>query len=155
MRVYLAGRFSAKLDIAAKAEELKAAGFEITSRWLAEVMNCNAQLTDVSDSYLLQHAIEDVEDVRRADVTVLFTVEPTTATVRGGRHFESGMAYGFGKLLITCGPIENIFHHLPNVKNYATWEDTKIALLRLKFDESRYRDSMQLPTMGAGLAQYK
>jgi nucleoside 2-deoxyribosyltransferase len=134
MKVYLASRYSTKDEIKIKAEELKELGIESTSRWVHEKYEGSTQLKDCTDSFLLGAALLDLEDIRRADVVVLFSVDPQQATVRGGRHWESGYAYGIGKPLVVCGPVENIFHLLPDVKTHADWELTKLDLLRRKFE---------------------
>lgn len=41
---------------------------------------------------------------------------------RGGRHVEFGMAIALGKRAIVVGSQENVFHLLPGVEVYATWE---------------------------------
>ena len=141
MQVYLAARYSIKDQIKAHGEELQELGMESTSRWCHEKLKGSAQLDDVPESFLLSAAINDIEDMHRADVVVLFTVNPREATVRGGRHFEAGYAMGIGKPLIICGPVENIFHMLPNVTICADWEATKKELLRRRFEESKRRTS--------------
>jgi len=137
MKVYLAARYSRKDEIKEKKEELKTLGIECTSRWAEEEIEGSAQLDDVAESFLLSAAINDIEDIKKANCTVMFSVNPREATVRGGRHWEAGFAYGLGKPLIICGPQENVFHMLPDVVICANWEATKKELLRRRFIESK------------------
>lgn len=64
-------------------------------------------------------------DVDGADVLVLFTVKPTRATKRGGRHVEFGIAYALGKTLVVCGPRENIFHYMDGVQQFDDFDAVK------------------------------
>lgn len=132
MKVYLAARFSQKNEIAKLAEELRAAGVEVTSRWLNEKAPANSTMDQYSDEYLRETAAIDLEDIDAADALVLFTVNPKEPTVRGGRHTEFGYAMGRGLGLMIVGPRENIFHYLPAVVQRDTWEEAKDVLLTAK-----------------------
>lgn len=61
-------------------------------------------------------ALRAIEDIRRCDMFVLFT---SGEFARGGRHFETGLAYGLRKPIIVVGPVEHAFHSLPNVLTVA------------------------------------
>lgn len=139
MKVYLAARYSMRDKLREYANELEELEIDNTARWLDETIPGSSNLDDMPKSFFLSAAINDVEDIKAADAVVLFTVDPKIATMRGGRHFESGLAYGMGKPLVICGPEENIFHMLPNVTVCADWESTKLNLLGRRFDESRNR----------------
>jgi hypothetical protein len=156
MKVYIASMFSDKDRVLARGKELEGLGIECTSRWASETVPHNVTLKECTDDYLRETAVADVEDIIRADKIVLTVPEPqllVDATVasssRGGRHFESGFAYGLilaqardggrpTRELIILGKKENVFHHLDGVgvtKNYpaitvlATWEDVKQHLV--------------------------
>ena len=131
MKIYLAAAYSQLAETREKAKELESIGLECTSRWLKETAPPNCTMTDFTDSYLLSTAIVDIEDILAADVTVLFTTDEPLP--RGGRHFESGFAYGRGRKLMTVGPIENIFHFLPDTVHFEKWEDAKCFLLAEKY----------------------
>ena len=132
LAVYLAARYSRKNEIREKAKELIDLGITVTSRWLEEKEDPNATMADVGDAFCLEVANQDIEDIDHSDLVVLFTENPEEAYVRGGRHFESGYAYGLKKPLIILGPRENVFHHLLNVPNVETWEELKANLKFLK-----------------------
>lgn len=139
MNVYLAARYSMRDTLRKYADEIEDLGIGSTARWLDETIPGSSNLDDMPKSFFLSAAINDIEDIKAADAVVLFTVDPKTPTMRGGRHFESGYAYGSGKPLVICGPEENIFHMLPDVKVCPDWESTKLHLLGRRFDESRNR----------------
>ena len=144
MKVYIASMFSDKDRVKARVLELKALGIDCTSRWADETVPHNVTLKDCTDEYLRETAVADLVDILRADVVVLTVPEPqllvdatVAASSRGGRHFESGFAYGISVAqtikeiavpesicrplrVMTVGPKENIFHHLEAVANCAT-----------------------------------
>lgn len=122
MKVYLAAAYGEKIRIAALAEELRARGIEVTSSWLQESHAPTTKMHEVRQDELLRYAITDLEDIDRADILVLFTVDPSIAIPRGGRHFETGYAYAKGKEVLVCGPIENIFHNLSQIE-VKTWPE--------------------------------
>lgn len=127
MRVYLAARYSRREELAAYADELRALDIEVTSRWLTGAHNAPSE-DDNKNAIWQQYAIDDVEDVLAADTVVSFTETPLTPTLRGGRHVEYGIAAHAGKRLVLVGERENIFHWLPGVECYPTWQDAKVAL---------------------------
>lgn len=163
LKVYLASRYSTKADMTAKALELTSRGIVCTSTWLQEKSEADISLPDavkaLGEREMIEIAKTDLTDILRADVVVLFTVDPTVPTVRGGRHFESGFAYAlqtlvqFGWLrafpgkkwrLVTVGPRENIFHYLEDVLNFPTWEECKSYLEKLANGERRKENEKQL-----------
>ncbi len=109
MRIYLAARFDRSAEMVGVAGVLARAGHFVTSRWIHGRQNSPDLLS----------AVEDVEDLTRADCLVSFTERPTEGVpwaARGGRHVEFGVAVAMGKRLCVVGPRENIFHHLPRVE---------------------------------------
>ena len=134
IKVYLAAAYSRKPQIERYAAELRSLGIEVTSSWLEEPHAPNSQMADFAEETHLKYARADVRDINDADTFIFFSVEPTTPTVRGGRHVEFGMAVALGKRVIVVGPKENIFHHLPQVTNVPTWasavellQDTRVV----------------------------
>lgn len=120
MRVYIAARYSRRVEMKAIAKVLEHNGMAVTSRWLDEMIPESSQLHDVSPAFCKETALSDLEDIHKADTMVFFSEDPTVGTPRGGRHFEMGYASGIGKRLIVIGGPENIFHYLPGVIHYAS-----------------------------------
>jgi len=134
MKVYLSSWFASKDIIKQRANELAAADILVTARWLDEQVKPTVTTKDVSDAYLTETAVLDLEDMLKANVMVLFTPSdadleqvPKRSWSRGGRNFEAGFFYAtqllFGFLpirissrgkreLIICGPREGVFHWL-------------------------------------------
>lgn len=135
MKVYLAAGFSRKDEIADKSQDLWGIGVDTTSSWPWETVGNKTTLDQVDDVYKRTHARRDVNEIKAADALVLFTQDPTVPFVRGGRMHEAGLAHGLGKKVIVCGPRENIFHWLPEIEVYATWDEVKERLSWLEKKE--------------------
>lgn len=154
MKVYLAAMYSLKEMVRKRAEDLSRLGIECTSTWLDEPHAPSTGLKEVTPEFCIETAHKDLSDILRSDVMVLFTEEPTTPTLRGGRHFESGFAYGIAmaqtlKLVaedafvrpmqvMTVGPRENIFHHLELIRNHGSWNDALLYLIDYKTCVDQY-----------------
>lgn len=143
MKVYLAAQYSQKDLLRTYAEELRAAGITVTSRWLEEPHGPNVTLDEIDEEQLRYYADMDFEDVVRADTLVFFAQDPNTAIKRGGRHVEFGIAMALRKTIFVVGPRENIFHYRFGVIHYSGWEEVKKILTDLgtkgKFCFSSYK----------------
>lgn len=137
MNIYLAARYSRRLELCEYRSHLVALGHFVPARWL----NGGHQLgtdgtpigengeslvedgsTNVSAAELrFKFAQDDYEDVTAADLIVSFTELPRSGHSRGGRHVEFGIGLGLGTPLIVVGYRENIFHWLPQVTFFDHW----------------------------------
>jgi len=133
MKIYLAAPYSMKDLVSARAQELREMGITVTSSWLKEPHAPNTQMQDLTHEEHQAYALQDVADVATADC-IIFHTDPTKTIVRAGRHVEFGIAVGIGFLvrempiLVMGEDYENIFHHLPQARHFATWEEVKAAL---------------------------
>ena len=128
MRIYLAAQFGRREELLEYATELRAAGHEVTSRWLA--MHDNPPLAaeielaaDSIDPEAATFAISDRTDVFRSEALIAFT-EPLGGRPfagRGGRHVEIGWAQEWGKKIVAVGGVENPAHVLPGVVHVSAW----------------------------------
>lgn len=108
LRVYLAGRYSRRVELAGYADELRSYGLEITSRWL--LGNHQAENDELHRGAAAERfAAEDVADLDAADVLLAFTEPPRSSSSRGGRHVEFGYALAQGKPILVVGPREHVF----------------------------------------------
>ena len=131
MKIYLASRYSRFPEMQSYRSELERAGFSVTSRWIngGHQMDSAGMSTQAGEVNRMQFAQEDYDDLCSADCVISFTEEPRTmSNSRGGRHVEHGMAIALGKRVIVVGHRENIFHCLPQVEFFPTWEDAQAAL---------------------------
>lgn len=68
-------------------------------------------------------ALEDWDDLMRAEVCISFTEPPRKpSTSRGGRHVEYGAALAAGLYCFVIGPQENVFHCMPGIPIYPDWQ---------------------------------
>ena len=125
MLIYLAARYSRYPEMQEKAKNLERLGHHITSRWILGDHEVRAKGKAESDLWQARWALEDYADLCRADVCISFTEPPEDkpGRGRGGRHVEFGIALEQKKRCIVVGYRENIFHWLPSVHFYPTWED--------------------------------
>lgn len=132
-KVYLAGQYSRRRELAGYAQDLRGIGVEVTSTWLQkgerDAVDDGHVITAEKDDQILW-ANENLLDVLACDVLVAFS-EPEGTLSRGNRHIEFGMALGAGKQLVVVGPREMVFHHLEGVYQYDTWNEALEALNRL------------------------
>ena len=132
-RIYLAARYSRRMELRGYARQLKALGHTITSRWLdgAHEMDDRGLSLEAPSQQRERFAREDWEDLVSADICVSFTETPRSSNSRGGRHVEFGAALALGIACVVIGPRENVFHCMPQVAIYEKWDefytDTKIA----------------------------
>jgi hypothetical protein len=120
MKIYLASRFGRQAEMKAIRDRLVAMDHVVTSRWLdAEKNDAVGSIHPPKERK--KNAIDDYEDVIRADAMINFTEAPGGCG-RGGRHVEFGIALQADKRLIVVGYRENVFHYLPPVEFYGTVE---------------------------------
>lgn len=128
--VYLAARYSRRAELCRYREQLESLGFLVTSRWL----NGNHQISDDGLSAEARReererfATEDFHDLRSAAICISFTEAPRSSNSRGGRHVEFGIAVAIGSRCMVVGPRENVFHCLPCVEHFGTWDECRGAI---------------------------
>lgn len=128
MKFYLASRFSRKDEIQQNAHCLQLSGYETTSRWHTPGHQLGPSQNDAER---MQRGIEDLEDVRRADAILVHTgdVDPVTgASTRGGYHTEVGIALALCKPIALIGDRLNVFHYIPGIVQFATFDDAWRAI---------------------------
>ena len=140
--VYLAAPYAARDSLQVLADELSQIGMTVTSSWLEETHEVNADTVGtapgIEDAQAASHVRADFGDIRRSDVLVIFT-PPTWITTdgplhlpgdlgnSGGRHVETGYALALDKAVLVVGQAENIFHRtLPVVR---TWHEAVLWLV--------------------------
>lgn len=118
MKIYLAGSFKARDDLITIARQVEATDeHTVTSRWLWQSVNEQA-VTDgmVTDmSMARRHARQDIDDIDRSDMVVIFTKWPSST---GGLHWEYGYCFGQRKRVVVVGPIISVFFALPFALNH-------------------------------------
>jgi hypothetical protein len=138
MRIYLASRYSRRLELCAYREQLRTMGHDVQARWLDGKHQLDNRGTPIGDDgeklveegadarngeLRAKFANDDYEDVTRADCVISFTEPPRSDASRGGRHVEFGIALAQLTKVIVIGYRENIFHWLPEVLFFETFEE--------------------------------
>jgi nucleoside 2-deoxyribosyltransferase len=134
LKVYLASQYGCKEQTRKCANDLRDVGIDCTSVWLNEPHDPTSRLVSLHENLKVQYAEQDIADILRADIFVVFSVTEDTSIVRGGMVFETGFAYGQGKPVIVCGPKQCIFHFLPDIQQVETWTEA-LAILKKKAEE--------------------
>lgn len=125
MKIYLAARYSRHVELFGYGQELEKLSWTITSRWIRGAHQIRDEQLDnpAHEELRLRFALEDWQDLLEADLCISFTEPPRAGPTRGGRHVEFGAAYALRKRCWIVGHRENIFHCLPGVKFFKTWEE--------------------------------
>ena len=135
MIIYLAARYTRRLELCSYRDQLEARGHKVPARWLTGVHQIGGDGTPIgdngeqlfepghpdADALRDKFARDDLEDVLAADMLIAFTETPrgqATSQSRGGRHVELGIAIGRGISTVIIGPRENLFCWLPQCPAY-------------------------------------
>ena len=132
MNIYLAARYSRRLELCGYRDQLRERGHRVPARWLDgahQIANDGMPLTEEgerrfeeghpdADHLRARFAQHDFEDVLGADMLIAFTEPPRSGNSRGGRHVELGLALGADIPVTVVGPRENLFCWLPKVSCY-------------------------------------
>lgn len=139
MRIYLAARYSRRLELCGYRDQLHAAGHTVQAVWLdgehqisdtgtpigesgeALVEGDDGSRTERAAALRSKFAQDDFRDVVMCELLIAFTEPPRVANSRGGRHVELGIALGQMKRVWIVGPRENIFCWLDDVRQFDTW----------------------------------
>ena len=130
MRIYLASRYSRFRELQGYRSELEKSGHTVTSRWI----NGDHQISDAGlseqakESERIRFAHEDLADLICADCIISFTEPPRSSNSRGGRHVEHGVGIALCKRVIVVGHCENVFHCLPEIEFFSTFEEALCAI---------------------------
>jgi len=121
MKIYLSSRYARREELVEYRRQLQDLGHIVQARWL----NGDHQYDQFSNEGF---AVEDLEDVIAAELCISFTEGPRYKANRGGRHVEYGIALANKARVMVVGYRENIFHWLPFVEFYPTWEEALSTL---------------------------
>jgi hypothetical protein len=132
-KIYLASRYGRRDELCTYRAQLHALGFTVTSRWLDGNHHMPDHCpTDYQHAENERFAREDWEDLEAADIVISFTEPSRTGPSRGGRHVEMGAALAWEKVCLVVGHRENVFHYMPEVRFFETWEGAMIAVNQIQ-----------------------
>ena len=124
MKIYLAARFSRRHEVHTLGQDLQALGHTIVSRWSRpddDHVLPTGLSEQASDDARRRFALEDMEDLHKANCLILLG-EPPRNNSRGGHLVEFGVALGLGLRVMVVGPRGTVFHCLPTVEVFDTWQ---------------------------------
>jgi nucleoside 2-deoxyribosyltransferase len=102
------------------AARLNLLGYHVCSRWIRG----DHEITGVNDdSEQRRFAEENFADILMADIVICRSDPLFFRSGRGGRHVEFGIALATKKRIILIGERENVFHWIPRVEVYRTFEE--------------------------------
>lgn len=130
--VYLSGQFEDGPVLRNVREDLIRAGCRVTSRWLNGDSSTPATARadeEGAAARLAAIAYQDIEDIRAADVVVVFNPQAACNVGRGGRHVETGYALAAGKKVVVVGARGNVFHWMLEVTLVDDWSGLLDVLL--------------------------
>ena len=116
MKVYLASSYSRREELIEYRGMLNRAGVVVTSTWLDGEENKD-------EASRISYARQDLADVDKADMLILFTESRDTPMLRGGKMVEAGYAIGRNKTVIVVGPAQCIFLEVPDIKKYPSFKE--------------------------------
>jgi hypothetical protein len=144
-QIYLASRYSRRLELCEYRERLRGLGYLVQARWLDgghQLDNAGAQIGDNGEALIeagnteranalrAKFADDDWQDVTSAEIQINFTEPPRSSANRGGRHVELGISLARGARVIVVGYRENIFHWLPQIEFFETFDAALEALAK-------------------------
>ncbi len=120
--IYLAAPFGQKLEMREKRDFLVSIGHTVNSRWVDEdIFSSDTAPSNTGEApspeYLRTFAEIDYEDAASCNTFIVFP------GLGAGHHTEMGIALRQGSRIIVIGKKNNIFHYLPHVEHFASWED--------------------------------
>lgn len=124
--LYLSAQFEDAAILRDARAKLAALGYIVTSRWLdaGTAVPATAQAGEAgAGDRLAAIAVQDLEDIRAADVVVVYNPPEACAIGRGGRHVETGYALALGKPIVVVGTRGNVFHWLPDMTLVRDWTE--------------------------------
>jgi nucleoside 2-deoxyribosyltransferase len=115
MNIYIAAPWELK-------EEARKLAKRLEEKCLGAI--CNPQWFDHKEGDDLEECIKhDLEDIQESRIFILLNPEDWKYKGTGGRHFEAGFAYAYGKDICILGVKTNLFHNHPDINVYSNEED--------------------------------
>ena len=142
MRIYLAARYSRRLELCGYRDRLQMIGHVVQAVWLGgshqigdhrvPIREDGEALVERGDGFILaselrqKFAHENFLDIGRCDLLISFTEPPRSN--ESHRHVELGIALGMMKQVIVVGYRENLFCWHKDIR-FCETADEAIALL--------------------------
>lgn len=131
--LYLSAQFEDAHVLREARARLTALGYTVTSRWLdaGTSVPATARTDDAgAGARLAAIAAQDLDDIRAADIVVVYNPPEACAVGRGGRHVETGFALALDRPIVVVGARGNVFHWLPVITLVRDWTELEAWLER-------------------------
>lgn len=133
-KIYLAASYARKNEMRGVRDVLAAAGHTVTSTWIDRPEDLEGISKDKKKRLMQEtpliyqgFALQDSEDLSKANVLVMFTGDDKST---GVRHTEFGMALVLGMDIVIVGPRENVFQCVDGIYHYNSWDELCIETWR-------------------------
>lgn len=125
--MYIAGSWGRQEELRKEEAIFNTFGVHVTSRWLHEPGSVGTPTPE----YLKRTAQDDIDDLDRSNVLVLYSNGRGSETIGGGRFFEAGYMFHRNLPIITVGEREMIFQYLSETDLVYQVDDTHGAITLL------------------------
>ena len=119
--IYLAAAYSRRLEMYNYAVLLEGQGHRVNAEWVVGHDIPKGASETEADRMRAEFALADWQDIANSQLLVCFTGNDKRK--RGGRHVEFGLGLNNCDQCVVVGPRENVFHYLPCVKQFDTFEE--------------------------------
>src|SRR6188768_1910934 len=90
-KIYLAARYSRKLEVKGVADLIKKAGITVVSTWHDKPAPAfGEEELDQNRDFFSTEAKADLDEIDEANTLLFFSEDPNVGVPRGGRHVEYG-----------------------------------------------------------------
>jgi len=120
MKYYFAALLSRQAEMRCCRREIELLDHSVTSSWVNVNLSSFGESADATRAAI---AGESLDEIRSADVIILFAEPRGSANIGGGRHFEAGLGLGLGKKVVVIGHREHVYCCVPGVDFYNSWDE--------------------------------
>ena len=121
MKLYLAGKVTARERLCVTRAHLLALGHQVNSTWLDVAIDYPEAFNQIMEPK------RDLIEIAQCSMLLLDTIDVSET---GGREFEAGFAHALGKALWRVGPKRHIFHSLAS-REFNDWDAALTALINV------------------------
>lgn len=135
--IYLSSAYPRRKEMQKYKEQLISIGYKVRACWLngehhktkegriiEKKDKCIIDVQSSNTEHLCKmYASGDLRDTLHADIIICFTEPPNSTLGHGGRHVELGISIARKIEILVVGDRENLFHWLPQIKVFKTWEE--------------------------------
>lgn len=111
-KVYITASYDRRNEVCSAMLEIVQLGHEVTSAWALDESPVRSFSVEMENEVNQAKALANLKDIERSTILVCLS---DNVFVRGGKHFETGYAYGKVGQIYIIGHVELMQHYLPGV----------------------------------------